>query len=71
MHSLPDGDYLNKEHHFLLPKYASSCRCCDEELGDDILRNVNADISGANENDLLVLIKRLAVTPVAISVRRF
>ena len=45
-------------------------QCCDEELGDDILRNANTDIIRFNENDLLKLIKRLAVTPVAVSVRR-
>lgn len=44
--------------------------CCDEELGDDILKNSNTDIVTLNEDELLVLIKRLAVTPVAVSVRR-
>ena len=44
--------------------------CCDEELGDDILKNSNTDIAELDEDELLVLIKRLAVTPVAVSVRR-
>ncbi|XP_066936345.1 uncharacterized protein [Clytia hemisphaerica] len=44
--------------------------CCDEELGDDILKNSNTDLVGITEDELLVLIKRLAVTPVAVSVRR-
>ena len=43
--------------------------CCDEELGNDLLRQ-NADIMRSTEQTLLDSIKKFAVTPVAISVRR-
>ena len=44
-------------------------QCCDEELGDDILRGHPSAINDT-EQVLLNTIKQLAVTPVAISVRR-
>ena len=44
-------------------------QCCDGDLGDNILRS-NPDATRGTENELLAAIKRLAVTPVAISVRR-
>ena len=43
--------------------------CCDEDLGDDILRGHPSAVSGSVEQ-LLDVIKKLAVLPVAISVRR-
>ena len=43
--------------------------CCDDELGDEILRGYPNAISGT-ERELLDVIKKLAVFPVAISVRR-
>jgi len=43
--------------------------CCDDELGNDLLRN-NTNILRSAEQDLLTDIKSLAVTPVAVSVRR-
>ena len=39
--------------------------CCDESLGDDILRGGNINIATAAEDTLLALIKRLAIIPVA------
>ena len=44
--------------------------CCDESLGNDILRGSNINIASTTEDILLNLIKRLAVIPVATSVRR-
>ena len=44
-------------------------QCCEGELGDNILRS-NSDATRGTEDGLLEAIKRLAVTPVAISVRR-
>ena len=44
--------------------------CCDESLGNDILQGKNIDIATATEVALLALIERLAVIPVAVSVRR-
>ena len=43
---------------------------CGEELDNDLLRNNNSDTIMNSETDLLSMIKRLAVIPVAISVRR-
>ena len=42
---------------------------CDGDLGDNILRS-NPDATRGTEDELIAAIKRLAVTPVAISVRR-
>ena len=44
-------------------------QCCEEGLGNDILRSQPESVSGTEE-DLITEIKKLAVTPVAISVRR-
>ena len=44
-------------------------QCCEGDLGDNILRS-NPDATRGTEEELLAAIKRLAVTPVAISVRR-
>ena len=46
-------------------------QCCDESLGEDLLRGFPA-VTGpdVNETKLLAAIKELAVTPVAIGVRR-
>jgi len=44
-------------------------QCCDGDLGNNILRS-NPDATRGTEDDLLAAIKRLAVTPVAINVRR-
>ena len=44
-------------------------QCCEEELGDAILKSHAAAVSGTEEQ-LLTAIKQLAVIPVAISVRR-
>ena len=43
--------------------------CCDEDLGDDILKGHPQAVSGT-ETELIDIIKRLAVTPVAVNVRR-
>jgi len=43
--------------------------CCDEELGNDLIRQ-NNDILNSTEQVLMETIKSLAVTPVAVSVRR-
>lgn len=43
--------------------------CCDEELGNNIFKVEPSSIDG-DEESLLTTIKRLAVIPVAISVRR-
>ena len=43
--------------------------CCEEDLGDDILRGHPNSVSGTVDG-LLEIIKRLGVIPVAISVRR-
>ena len=43
--------------------------CCSEDLGDDILRGHPNSVSGTVE-ELLEVIKKLSVLPVAISVRR-
>ena len=43
--------------------------CCDEELGNDLIRQ-NNDILNSTEQVLMETIKKLAVTPVAVSVRR-
>ena len=44
-------------------------QCCDEDLGNDILKGHPQAVSGT-EGQLLTIIKQLAVTPVAVSVRR-
>ena len=44
-------------------------QCCDEDLGDDILKGHPQAVSGT-EGQLLTIIKQLAVTPVAVSVQR-
>ena len=44
-------------------------QCCGDELGNDILRSHPNAVSGT-EDQLMTEIKRLAVIPVAISVRR-
>ena len=43
--------------------------CCEEELGDEILRG-HPNAASGTQQELLDVIKRLAVLPVAISVRR-
>jgi len=45
-------------------------RCCNDELGNDLLRGSKIDFTTTPENTLLNLIKKLAVIPVAVSVRR-
>ena len=44
-------------------------QCCDEDLGNDLLRSYPTILDGTEEL-LLQAIKKLAVTPVAITVRR-
>jgi len=44
--------------------------CCNDELGNDLLRGSKIDFTTTPENTLLDLIKKLAVIPVAVSVRR-
>ena len=44
-------------------------QCCDEDLGDDILKGHPQAVSGT-EDRLLTIIKQLAVIPVAVNVRR-
>ena len=44
-------------------------QCCEEELGDDILRS-HPNATNGSEQELLNIVKKLAVTPVAVSVRR-
>ena len=44
-------------------------QCCDEDLGDDILKG-HPNIIESSEVDMLDKIKKLAVIPVAVSVRR-
>ena len=44
-------------------------QCCEEELGNDILQS-HPDSTRGDESNLLSAIKRLAVIPVAVSVRR-
>ena len=44
-------------------------QCCDDELGDSILKG-NPNVVNGTEDVLLAAIKQLAVVPVAISVRR-
>ena len=44
-------------------------QCCDEDLGDDILKSHPTAMDGS-EQDFLYAIKRLAVIPIAVSVRR-
>ena len=43
--------------------------CCEEDLGDAILKG-HPDAVGGSEDQLLVIIKQMAVIPVAICVRR-
>ena len=43
--------------------------CCETDLGDDIIKQNSALLEG-NEQPLLEAIKRLAVIPIAVSVRR-
>ena len=43
--------------------------CCDTELGDDIIKQNKALLDGS-EHDLLTAVKKLAVVPVAVCVRR-
>lgn len=45
-------------------------QCCDDALGNDLLRGNSNIIANSTELDLLNAIKKLAVVPVAISVRR-
>lgn len=63
---------LFKEGTSLSPAEVSQqlFECCDEELGNDLLKNNSTNIIRSTESDLLAMIKRLAVTPVAVSVRR-
>ena len=44
-------------------------QCCEEELGDAVLKGHPTSISGSEE-ELLAVIKQLAVIPVSICVRR-
>ena len=44
-------------------------QCCSEELGDDIIRE-NPQLLDGSEEDLLAAIKRIAIIPVAKTVRR-
>ena len=44
-------------------------QCCEEDLGDAILRG-HGDIVNLNEQELLKMIKQLAVIPVSVVVRR-
>ena len=44
-------------------------QCCEEELGDAILKGHPTAVSGS-EDDLLSVVKKLAVIPVAKSARR-
>ena len=44
-------------------------QCCEEDLGDAILRG-HEDIVNLNEQELLKMIKQLAVVPVSVVVRR-
>ncbi len=44
-------------------------QCCDEELGDTIIKG-HPNAAAGTETELLAIIKKLAVIPVAISVRR-
>ena len=44
-------------------------QCCVDSLGDDLLRGLT-DIATVSEDELLAAIKKLAVQPVAIGVRR-
>ena len=43
-------------------------QCCDEALGNDLLRG-DTDIIAHTETEVLTAIKKLAVIPVAVSVR--
>ena len=43
--------------------------CCDEDLGDSILKGHPDAVTGTEDN-MLNVIKQMAVIPVAISVRR-
>ena len=43
--------------------------CCDDDLGDAILKGYRTAVH-STENDLLVIMKRLAVIPVALCARR-
>jgi len=44
-------------------------QCCDETLGNNLLRG-DPNVISKSEDEVLIAIKRLAVIPVAISVRR-
>ena len=44
-------------------------QCCDEDLGDTILKGIPNSVSGT-EDDLLTAMKQMAVVPVAGCVRR-
>ena len=44
-------------------------QCCDEDLGDVILKG-HEDIVNLSERELLSMIKQLAVIPVSVVVRR-
>ncbi len=44
-------------------------QCCDEELGDTIIKG-HPNAASGTEQELLAIVKKLAVIPVAISVRR-
>jgi len=45
-------------------------QCCDDPLGNDLIRGNPNIVMDSDERELLKAIKRLAVIPVAISVRR-
>ena len=45
-------------------------QCCDDTLGNDLIRGNSNIVTNSNEQELLRAIKKLAVVPVAISVRR-
>ena len=44
-------------------------QCCDDDLGDSILRGTPSSVAG-NEEQLLAVVKKFAVVPVAICIRR-
>ena len=45
-------------------------QCCDDALGNDLIRGNSNIVTNSTEQELLDAIKKLAVIPVAISVRR-
>ena len=44
-------------------------QCCEDSLGDEILQNHKDAVTGTEDN-LMKVVKKLAVAPVAVSVRR-